>query len=128
MARDFHQGSGTPAKQIVFSVKAGHVTAAHVRERRGVLEREDAAIAVLLSMDDPTAAMRTEAVRAGFCTSPWGKHARLQILTVENLLAGHGIDRPPVSVTFKKDPRAKGPTATTRPLDFIGAAAPDEDE
>jgi len=82
-----------------------------------------------LTRDDPTAAMRTEAARAGFYTSPWGTHARLQILTVEALLTGHGVDRPPVSVTFKKAPRATRPTAKTRPLDFtLSATADDSDD
>jgi hypothetical protein len=47
---------------------------------------------------------------AGFCTSPWGNHPRLQILTVAELLAGRRIDAPPsqqVDVTFKKAPRAR---------------------
>ena len=38
-----------------------------------------------------------------------GQAPRLQILTVEDLLTGKGIDRPPAqtSVTFKRAPKAK---------------------
>lgn len=56
-----------------------------------------------------TKPMREEAATAGFYTSPWGKHPRLQLLTVEDLLAGKGIDCPPLrhtSQTFKKAPKA----------------------
>jgi len=57
-----------------------------------VVDREKADIGVLLSFETPTKPMKTEAASAGFYTSPWGKHARLQLLTVAELLAGKVID------------------------------------
>lgn len=116
----FHDAPGEKPRQIVLSVKAGHVTVAHLRDLRGVVEREKAEIGVLLCMDEPTSPMRKEAANAGFFTSPWGKHARLQILTIEDLLAGKTIDRPPAqtSVTFKKAPKARQPTGGTRAMPF----------
>lgn len=108
----FHAGEAK-TRQIILSVKAGHVTVAQVRDLRGVLDREKADIGVLISLEDPTGPMRKEAASAGFYTSPWGKHARLQLLTIEDLLTGKGIDRPPAqtSATFKKAPKviSKGP-------------------
>jgi len=103
----FHDTPGEKPRQIVLSVKAGHVTVAHLHELRGVIEREKAEIGVLISMQDPTGPMRKEAASAGFYTSPWGKHSRLQILTVEDLLTGKAIDRPPAqtSVTYKRAPK-----------------------
>jgi len=98
-------------KQIVLSVKAGKLQVAHVRDLRGVVEREEAAIGVLLTMRNPTQSMRGEAASAGFYDSPWGtKHPRLQILTVQELLEGKKIDMPPTRDlrTFKKAPKAKG--------------------
>jgi len=98
-------------KQIVLSVKAGELQVAHVRDLRGVVEREEAAIGVLLTMRKPTQSMRGEAASAGFYDSPWGtKHPRLQILTVQELLEGKKIDMPPTRDlrTFKKAPKAKG--------------------
>jgi SAM-dependent methyltransferase len=90
----FHTGE-KKTRQIVLSVKAGHVSVSHLRDLRGVLEREQADIGVLISLEEPTAPMRKEAASAGFYTSPWGKHPRLQLLTVDELLTGKGIDRPP---------------------------------
>ena len=87
----FHdEGPKGATKQALFSVKAGHVTAAHVRDLRGVVEREKAAIGVLITMEEPTKPMRTEAADAGFYHSPgWNKdYPRLQILTIADLLAG----------------------------------------
>ncbi len=115
----FHVGDDS-TKQIILSVKAGHVSVAHLRDLRGVLDREKAEIGVLISLEAPTAPMKKEAASAGFFTSPWGKHARLQLLTVEELLTGHSIDRPPVqtSMTFKRAPKAERPTMKNRTLTF----------
>jgi DNA modification methylase len=104
----FHEGDSSDVKQIIISVKAGHTGRAHVHELRGVIDREEAVIGVLISMQETTKPMREEAATAGFYTSPWGKHPRLQLLTVEDLLGGKGIDCPPlrhVSQTFKKAPK-----------------------
>ncbi len=107
----FHEGPGK-TKQIILSVKAGKLHAPYVRDLRGVLEREQAEIGVLISLEEPTGPMRTEAASAGFYTSPWGKHPRIQLVTVEDLLTGKGIDRPPAqaSVTFKRAPKATSKT------------------
>src|SRR5207248_2579586 len=44
----FHdEGSGGNTKLVVFSVKAGHTNVAHLRDLRGVVEREKAVIGVL---------------------------------------------------------------------------------
>lgn len=106
----FHDEPGKgKTKQIILSVKAGKTGPAHVRDLRGVIEREGAAIGVLISLQEPTQPMRREAAAAGFYESPWGKHPRLQILTVGELLEGKGIDYPPskqVNVTFRRAPRA----------------------
>ena len=104
----FHEGDGT-TQQIILSVKAGKLHAPYVRDLRGVVEREKAAIGVLLTLDEPTKAMRTEAASAGFYKSPWGQHPRLQIVTVGELLDGKRLDIPPVrqtSVTYKRAPKA----------------------
>jgi DNA modification methylase len=104
----FHDG-GKQTRQIIFSVKGGHLKATDVRDLRGVIDREKADIGVLLSFETPTRLMRQEAASAGFYTSPWGKHARLQLLTVAELLAGASVDYPKtagVNQTFKQAPRA----------------------
>ncbi|MCX6544665.1 MAG: DNA methyltransferase [Acidobacteria bacterium] len=116
----FHEGDTAKTKQIVLSVKAGHVTVCHLRDLLGVMDRQKAEIGVLLCMDEPTTPMRKECASAGFYTSPWGKHARLQILTVEDMLTGKTIDRPPAqtSVTFKRAPKAQLEVRETSPMPF----------
>jgi len=120
---DEADSSKAKTKQIVISVKAGHVSVSHVRDLRGVIEREDAEIGLFISMNDPTKPMRTEAAIAGFYKSPWHvkPYPRLQILTVEELLEGKRIKCPPlgqVNVTFKKAPRAKEAPVKQNNFDF----------
>lgn len=94
-------------KQIIFSVKAGTLHANYVRDLRGVIERENAQIGVLISLEQPTQPMRSEAASAGFYKAPWDKdYPRLQLLTIADLLSGKMVDFPRENVTFKKAPRA----------------------
>ncbi len=107
----FHDGTDAPSRRIVFSVKAGHLVPAFVRDLRGVIEREAAEIGVLLSFEEPSPGMRSEAAEAGFYESPWGNHPRIQLRTVGELLAGKGIDYPHVTgsnVTYRRAQRARG--------------------
>ena len=115
----FHDDAETAkTKHVIFSVKAGHASVAHVRDLVGVLAREKAEIGVLLTMQEPTGPMRVEAASAGFYVSPFdGKpYPRLQIRTVGGLLAGERLDLPPSGDlrTFKKAPKAK-PSGSARP-------------
>jgi DNA modification methylase len=106
----FHdEPTGETTREIILSVKSGHAGIAHVRELVAVVNRETADIGALLVLDEPTKTERAEAAAAGFYVSPWGtKHARIQLLTIEELLAGKRIDYPPTraNVTLKKAPRA----------------------
>jgi DNA modification methylase len=113
----FHDAPDGKTKQVIFSVKAGQLHATYVRDLRGVVEREKAEIGVLISMNEPTAAMRKEAASAGFYEAPTGsRHPRLQLLTVAELLGGKGIDYPSqvrrIDKTFKRAPDARAAQET----------------
>ena len=119
--RYFHEVEGGDTQEIIFSVKGGNTGPDHVRELRGVVEREDAAIGALLCLRPPTRSMRSEAMSAGTYTSPWGRHPRVQILTIEDLLSGVQLDAPPtrqVDRTFRKPPRVAAAIPKTPKLDF----------
>jgi DNA modification methylase len=106
----FHDQAGGKSKQIIFSVKSGHVHAHDVRDLSAVVEREKAQIGVLLTLDEPTRPMRTEAASSGFYKSSWGNYPRLQILTIAELLDGRRVEYPwttGANVTFKQAPRAR---------------------
>ncbi len=109
----FHDDPKGKTKQIVISVKSGHVSVSQVRDLRGVVDREKAEIGAFITLQESTGPMRREAASAGFYVSRWGRHPRMQILTVEELLEGKGIDYPSIrgaNVTFEKAPKAQGDT------------------
>lgn len=100
----------TRTKQVILSVKAGHTGVGHLHELRGVVERENAQLGVLITMQEPTQPMRRECASSGFYHSPgWNTdHCRLQVLTVGELLEGKQIDMPPlrqVNATYKRAQR-----------------------
>jgi DNA modification methylase len=103
-------------RRIVISVKSGKLQPAQLRELRGVLDRETAAIGVLVTLEPPSQAMTVEAARAGFYESHRGRHPRLQIVTAEQIFDGRGIDCPATngraSRLEKAAARSHGPAKT----------------
>jgi len=85
-------------ERAIVQVKSGHVLPGIVRDLRGVLEREKAPFALLITLEPPTEGMQREAADAGFYQVPaTGEEVpRLQILTVQDLLRGK---RPKVPTT-----------------------------
>jgi hypothetical protein len=114
----FYDDESGEAKQIIISVKAGHVNVTHIRDLRGTLEREGAQIGCLICLEEPTQPMRAEAAGAGFYQSPLGDkmYPRLQVLTVKELLEGKKLQAPEarLDVTFKKAPRARKASSQTQ--------------
>lgn len=103
-------------------MKAGHVSVAQVRDLRGVIEREKAEIGVFLCFEEPTKPMLKEAAEAGLYKPPTHDargYARLQILTVQQLLDGKQPEYPARrDATFKQAPRAKKEKAANLTLDL----------
>ena len=119
----FHdEHGGGKSKQIILSVKGGHVEHSQVRDLRGVLDREQAEIGVLITLEGPSKPMLKEAASAGFYSSPAfadRKFPRMQILTIEEMLAGKDIDRPRLlETTFKQAPKAKSKRAENLSLNL----------
>jgi hypothetical protein len=97
-----------PAKQVIVQVKSGYIGVNHVRDLKGVLEREKAPIGVLITLREPTKPMLTEAAAGGFYESKDfpGRYPRLQVLTIAELLEGKKIMYPEYRVeTFAKAER-----------------------
>ncbi len=97
------------AKRALVQVKSGHVNASHIRDLKGTLQREQAAIGVFITLEEPSRDMTTEAVSAGFYHSPgWNKDfPRIQILTIEELLHNEEVKMPPQFGTFKQAQRVQ---------------------
>ena len=81
-----------------------------------MLDREESAISVFITLEEPSKDMSTEAVSSGYYHSNlWDRdYPRIQILTVENLLNGREIEMPPDTSrqTFKRTKRVKKKDAT----------------
>jgi len=105
----FIDEGGGKTKQIVVQVKSGHVKSGDVRDLKGTVEREKAAMGVFITLDEPSREMQTEAAAAGFYHSPgWNRdYPRLQILTIDELLRGTEVKMPPSAMTFKQAGRAE---------------------
>jgi len=106
----FDDDSGA-AKKVVVQVKSGKVGASHVRDLKGVIEREKAAIGVLITLNDPSRPMVEEGASAGIYQPhehlAKETYPRLQIVTISELLAGKRVEYPryaPVA-TFKRAER-----------------------
>ena len=100
-------------EQIIIQVKGGKTGVKDVRDLRGVLDREKAAIGVLISLQEATSPMEAEAASVGFYEHKTNKQKfpRLQLRTVKELMEGKGIERPTSAAasdeTFKKAPKSK---------------------
>lgn len=91
----YFKPEGKLTKKAVVSVKGGdNVSVAMVRELAHVVDSERAKIGVLIMLVEPTRPMRTEAVKAGFFETRFGRFAKTQILTIEELFAGKKPDIP----------------------------------
>ncbi len=118
---DAEDGKPT-TRRVIVSVKGGdNVSVAMIRDLKGVMEREKAPIGLFVTLEPPTKPMLTEAAAAGFFTGANGKpYPKLQILTIEDLLAGHARPQFPDlalgTLTFKKAKKEKLPLAAETPL------------
>lgn len=120
---------GKPLEMLV-SVKGGKTGSAHVRDLRGTVEREGAAIGLFITLQEPTKAMRDEALIAGPCELP-GHTAdcpRMQILTIAELLDGKQPQLPtplPVASPTPKPPPTQAAPVTPFQRPLPGAAVVD---
>jgi len=106
---NFFEEKSEKARKIVVQVKSGHVKVSDIRDLKGTMEREKAAIGAFITLETPTKPMLTEAAAAGFYESQWfagQQFPRLQVLTIEELLNGMTLKYPRLHVeTFKRAER-----------------------
>ena len=90
----FIEVAKSKTEKVLLSVKGGeHIGASMIRDLKGTVEREKAAIGLFVTLTPPTKPMTTEAASAGHYESPHhGAFARIQILSIQGLL--DGTERP----------------------------------
>ncbi len=106
----FIDGPKRSPQKIVVQVKGGHVTVSQVRDLMAVVDREKAALGLFISLDPPTAPMRTEAASGGFFHSDlWQRDfPKIQLRTIGEMLAGNGFDLPPRPAAYQPAQRVRG--------------------
>ena len=100
----YFKPEGKATEKAIVSVKGGdNVNLAMVRDLAHVVDREKARIGVFITLADSTGPMRTEAVKAGFYETLYGKYPKIQILTIRELFEGKQPNIPLVdSASFRK--------------------------
>jgi site-specific DNA-methyltransferase (adenine-specific) len=75
-------------EQVIVSVKSGHVDSSQIRDLKGTLDREQAAIGLFITLEEPTSHMKQEAATAGLWHSNvWNRdYPRIQIHSINDLL------------------------------------------
>ena len=108
----YFDAPGGKTETVMYSIKSGHVSAKDVRDLARVVDREGAAMGVLISMEPITRPMKEEAATAGFYR-PEGldedTYPKVQLLTVEELMNRTRIVQWPRYLkdkTYKEAPRA----------------------
>ena len=109
----FIDGPKRTARKVVIQVKSGRVSSAQVRDLRGAMEREKAAMGLFITLEEPTREMQTEAFNAGsYRSEVWQRsYPRLQIRSIRQLLSGVGFlmpYHPSMYSPAKRDSSAKG--------------------
>jgi site-specific DNA-methyltransferase (adenine-specific) len=118
---NFFDDESGKAKKVVVQVKSGHVSVHQVRDLCHVVDREKATLGVFVTLEAPTGPMKKEAAGFGFYTPehyPDRKYPRMQLLTIEELLAGAEVKYPKTlapQATFKKAAaKKKAPKASDK--------------
>jgi site-specific DNA-methyltransferase (adenine-specific) len=105
----YFKPEGRATEKAIVSVKGGeNVGVAMVRDLAHVVDREEAKIGVFITLAEPSGPMKTEAVKAGFYETLYGKYPKIQILTIAELFDGKQPNIPLVdSSAFKKAAKEK---------------------
>jgi len=106
----FFRSDKDKTEKALISVKGGeNVAVGMIRDLIAVVEREKAAIGVLITLALPTRVMEREASAAGLYETPFEKVPKIQIITLAELFQGirPRIPRIDVGATFRTAAREK---------------------
>ena len=117
----FIDGPRRTPRKVVVQVKGGGTEAKDVRDLKGVLDREKAAIGLLITLQEPTRNMRQEEASGGFYRSEiWqGNYPKIQIRTINQLLDNHGFELPPRQSAYQAAPRVRRPEGQQTTLEDL---------
>ena len=107
----FIDGPRRATQKVVVQVKGGRVSSPQVRDLKGVVEREKAAMGLFISLEPPTRDMRAEAASGGFYHSElWQQdYPKIQLRTIDEMLSGQGFELPPRPAAYQPAQRVRRP-------------------
>ena len=110
----------TPQKAVV-QVKGGRVSSPQIRDLKGVVEREKAALGLFISLEEPTRDMKAEEASGGFYHSDlWQRDfPKIQLRTIDQLLAGQPFDLPPRQPSYQPAPRHRVPQGEQQTMEDL---------
>ena len=126
----FIDGPRRTPQKVVVQVKGGRVSSPQIRDLKGVVEREKAALGLFISLEVPTRDMKAEEASGGFYHSDlWQRDfAKIQLRTIDQLLAGQPLRPaapPAVIPTGPPPPRPRRPATTNaRPRRLVSITYP----
>ncbi len=102
-------GQDKKLESVLVSVKSGHVNSGQVRDLKGTLDREKAAMGIFVTLEEPTREMRLEATTAGMYRVWERDYPKIQIVSIRELLEeGRKPALPPLVLpTFHQAERVK---------------------
>ena len=129
----FIDGPKRTTQKAIVQVKSGRVSSPHIRDLKGTLERENAALGLFITLEDPTRDMLAEAASAGFYHSEvWQRdYPRVQIRTVEDLLRGVEFEvprHPSMYQAARRERATEGEQAKLMEVPSAYVSAPSTDE
>lgn len=115
----FHVDNSGKTKKAIVQVKGGKVQASVIRDLIGTMNTQKAEMALLLTLQPSTSAMREAAASAGVYTTPTGqRYPVIQILTIEELLEGKAPELPSTHATFQRANKIVREQGSQRTLDL----------
>ena len=105
----FIDGQRRASQKVVVQVKGGGTQVRDIRDLKGVVEREKAALGLFITLQEPTRPMREEEASGGFYHSDlWQRdYPKIQIRTIGQLLEGQGFDLPPRLPAYQSAARVR---------------------
>ncbi len=105
----FIDGPRRTPQKVVVQVKGGGTQVRDIRDLKGVVEREKAALGLFISLQEPTRNMRDEEASGGFYHSDlWQRdYPKIQLRTIDQLLAGQGFELPPRQSSYQPAARVR---------------------
>jgi len=104
----FTDSSSDSDKRIIIQVKSGKVKSGDIRDLNGTVDREkNAVMGVFITLEPPSHNMELEAMEIGYYHSQGFNrdYPKIQIFTIEQLLAGEKVKFPGTDTTLKQAQR-----------------------